>query len=95
MWTFRTTSVKIAKMCNAEKLAAYLDGCVRGEFSYDADKDAFVYTRDRFVYICPVRKAGVACEGRFLITSKMLAWVITTNLIKDAEISMTEFGLQF
>lgn len=82
-------------MLNTEKFAAYLDGCVRGEFSYDAIKDAFVYTRDRFVYICPVSKAGVACDGRFLITSKMLAWVIITNLNKDTEISMTEFGLQF
>lgn len=83
-------------MCETEKkLAAFVNECMRGDFSYDADKNAFVYERDRFVYICPVEKAGTACDGRFLITSKMLAWVITTNLVKDADISLTEFGLQF
>lgn len=81
-------------MWDPKTLAACVDYCVDGDFSYDAEKDAFVYTRDRFVYICLVRKAGVVDDGRFLITSKMLAWVITSNLVKDAPISLTEFGLQ-
>lgn len=81
-------------MCDAEKLAARIDECVEGDFSYDAAKDAFVYVRDRFMYICPVRKAGIVHDGRILITSKMLTWIIITSLVEDAPISLTEFGLQ-
>lgn len=95
MWTCPTISCRAASMGEPEKLAACLNECVCGDFSYDADKDAIVYTRDAFTYICPVGKAGVADSGRFLITSKMLAWLIITNLSKDADISLTEFGLQF
>lgn len=75
-----------------EKFVAYLRPRLEGVLSYDEDSDCFKYERSHFTAFIPSAKAGRFLDGRAIIKSDLLIWIIVTDAKGEINFGNTDLN---